>query len=141
MPAIKSIDHIAEKYARVTPGRTPDYETGVRNPRRDWLTATIEQMEAWVAGIQEAIANGSWARGLEKAGTEKWKRKTLEKGPARWGQGVRMAQPDFHAGFKPYRDEIERIELPPRGPKGDPRNLERVRIIAEALHALKMRIG
>jgi hypothetical protein len=33
---------------------------------------------------------------------------------------------------------IESIQLPPRGPKGDPRNIERVRVIAQALRARKL---
>ncbi|GAH18713.1 unnamed protein product, partial [marine sediment metagenome] len=36
MAEIRSIDHIAKKWSRVTPQRRADYEFGVNNPRRDW---------------------------------------------------------------------------------------------------------
>jgi len=54
---------------------------------------------------------------------------------------VRLARVDYEEGFKPYRDLIASIDLPPRGPRGDPSNIDRVRIIAERLHALKRSIS
>lgn len=140
MAEIKTTAEIAEKWERVTPGRVRDYEEGVRRPRRDWADATAASAEAWAQGVQSAIVDGRFAGRVRAVGTEKWQRKTLEKGPTRWAHGVSISGSDFAAGFDPYRDEIARIDLPPRGPKGDPRNLERVRIIAEALHALKLRL-
>ena len=140
MPAIKPTAVIAEKWERVTPSRVPDYEAGVRNPRRSWEDATAESAESYAMGVTAAVADGRFESGVRRAGDEKWRRKTLLKGPGRWAEGVRVSGDDFASGFDPYRDEIERIVLPPRGPRGDPRNLERVRIIAERLHALKLRI-
>jgi len=138
MPAIKSTAEIAEKWSRVTPGRTRDYTDGIETPRRDWADATTAATENWEAGVQEAIAQDRFRFGVRNAGTRKWREKTLLKGPNRWAEGVRISAPDFREGFDPYRDEIERINLPPRYPRGDPRNLERVRIIAERLHALRL---
>jgi len=141
MPEIKPTAEIAEKWERVTPGRVRDYEDGVRRPRRDWADATAGAAAAYAQGVQEAIADGRFEGRVRAVGTRKWQEKTLQKGPTRWAQGVSVSGADFAAGFDPYRDEIERIVLPARGPKGDPRNLERVRIIAEALHALKVRLA
>lgn len=141
MPDIPPIAEIAEKFERVTPGRVPDYTAGVQHPRRDWGDATVAAAGVYTEAMTAALAAGRFALGVTKAGTRKWQEKTISKGPTRWAQGVRMAGVDFARGFQPYRDEIERIVLPPRGPRGDARNLERVRIIAEALHALKLRIG
>lgn len=140
MPAIKPIGVIAEKWGRVTPLRTRDYELGVENPRRPWEASTIAAADTYEQGIIEAIADERFQHGVRAAGDEKWRSKTLEKGPTRWAQGVRISEPDYQAGFAPYRDEIERIVLPPRGPRGSPANIERVRIIAERLHALRLRI-
>ncbi len=36
MPVIKSSAKIAEKWAKVTPQRSAEYEDGVRNPTKDW---------------------------------------------------------------------------------------------------------
>lgn len=138
MPPIKPTAVIAEKWGRVTPMRTRDYELGVEHPRRDWADATMEATEAWETGIQQAIQNDTFRFGVRNAGTRKWQEKTLQKGITRWAEGVRISEADFRTGFDPYRDEIERIDLPPRFARGDPRNLERVRVIAEALHQLRL---
>ncbi|MBA7577503.1 hypothetical protein ES708_19356 [subsurface metagenome] len=138
---IKSIAAIAEKWERVTPLRSQDYLDGVRTTRKDWETETVAAAENYAIGVTQAIAENRFERGVAKVGTEKWRRNSIEKGGTRWGQGVRMAGPEYARGFAPYRDELEAIDLPPRGPRGDPRNIERVRVIAERLHALKLRIG
>jgi len=138
---IKSIAAIAEKWERVTPLRSQDYIDGVRTTRKDWEAETIAAAENYIQGVQEAITNGRFQRGVSKAGTEKWRKNTIEKGGTRWGQGVRLGGIEYARGFAPYRDALEALVLPPRGPRGDPRNIERVRVIAETLHALKMQIG
>lgn len=140
MPPIKSTASIAEKWGRVTPGRTRDYTDGISNPRVDWERATIAAHDAWVQGIQEAMQRDAFRQGVTRAGTHKWQAKAMEKGPGRWAEGVRISEADFRTGFDPYRDEIERIDLPPRYARGDERNLERVRVIAVALHALRLRL-
>ena len=133
MPLVKNIAKIAEKWARVTPQRSADYEAGVKDPVRDWATNTVAANAAWKAGIAEASAKDRFSKGVQKVGTEKWKRKAVEVGPARFSQGVQVAQPDYEKGFAPFRDTIEKTVLPPRFAKGDPRNIDRVRVIAAAL--------
>jgi len=138
MPKIRSAEEIAAKYARVTPARSTDYAEGVKAPKKDWKTETANAQDAWAAGVQEAVSRGGFAKGVTKVGTEKWQRKAVELGTARWGAGVTAAKGDYQSGFAPYRDTIERTELPPRGPKGDPRNFERVVKLGTELHRKKL---
>ena len=139
MPAIRSAREIAEKWARVTPGRAPDYEAGVKNPKKDWETQTLKAADAYREGVQAAISEGRFEKGVRKAGTSKWQTKAVKLGVPRWGPGVAAAKDAYEKGFAPYRDIIERIELPPRRPKGDPGNIDRVRVIAMALHEAKVK--
>jgi hypothetical protein len=141
MPAIKDISAIAEKWARVTPGRSADYAAGVQNPRKDWAKETEESAERQAAGVTAAISEDRFRKGVVQAGTEKWKRQALAKGVSRWGQGIQLAKQDYEAGFRPYAEAIRNLNLPARGPKGDPRNIERVRVIADTLFNLKRRMG
>jgi hypothetical protein len=138
MAEVKSSASIREKWARVTPQRSEDYKIGVQSPRRDWAAAAIAQKDVHKAAMVEAGAKDSFAKGVTKAGTDKWKSKALQKGPGRFAEGVMVAGPDYEAGFAPYRDEIERTTLPPRFPKGDPRNISRVATIAAALRKKKL---
>lgn len=135
---MKAITDIASKWVRRASAASPEYEAGVRSPKEDWMAETVAAEPAFEAGISDAIGRKAFGKGVREAGTEKWQRKTLAVGPARFGPGVSAAQSDFAAGFGPYRDAIERIVLPVRGRRGDPANIERVRVLADALHSQKV---
>lgn len=129
--------NFAEKWARVTPQRTQDFEEGVANPRRSWEEATAESNDNWKQGVQKASQEDRFKKGVSAAGDDKWRRKTTELGGQRFGQGVQAAESDYQQGFEPYAQVIQNTKLPPRFPKGDPRNLERVKAINEALRRKK----
>lgn len=138
MAKIRSIAHIAEKWATVTPQRASDYQEGVKNPKKNWAEEAIKAEEVYKEAVTKAAAEGRYGKGVSGAGQEKWQKRTLAKGPSRFSEGVMIARPDYEKGFAPYRDAIEGVELPPRAPKGDPRNIERVAVIAKILHAVKV---
>lgn len=137
MAAIRSIEDIATKWSTVTPQRVADYEAGIRNPRKDWKTQAVESNAAWKAGVTAAITADRFAKGVSRAGTAKWQEASLEKGVTRWGPGVALAKDTYAAGFGPFRDAISRVQLPPRFPRRDPRNLDRVKAITDALGKTK----
>ena len=138
MAEIKALSAIADKWTRVTPGRTSDYKLGIQNPKRDWADEALAAKENWKAGIDAAAAKDLFAKGVAKAGTSKWKEKALKKGPGRFAEGVYIAGPDYEKGFAPFHAAIERVDLGPRFPRRDPRNLERVKKIVDALVAEKI---
>jgi hypothetical protein len=80
-----------------------------------------------------AAASDAYGKGIVKAGTAKWQDRAIKKGPGRFAEGVMIGGDDYGKGFAPYRDEIEKTVLPPRFPKRDPRNIQRVATIALAL--------
>ncbi|GAI73243.1 unnamed protein product [marine sediment metagenome] len=134
---VKSAIKIGAKWARVTPERTVDYEEGVRNPLKDWATETKAAEPRYEEGIKASIARKAFGKGVDRVGTEKHKAKTILKGIPRWPEGVRLAEKDMVAGMKPVVAALEGITLPPRYATGDPRNIERVKIIQQTLHKLK----
>lgn len=138
MAEIKSLAAIRDKWTRVTPGRTEDYKLGVQNPKRDWAEETEAAKDNWKAGIDAAAAKDLFSKGVVKAGSRKWQEKALKKGPGRFAEGVYIAGPDFQEGFAPYREAIARVDLGPKFPRRDPRNLERVRRVVEALIEVKV---
>jgi len=135
---IRDVGSIAEKWARVTPERSEDYRLGVTSPKEDWKTKTEAAKEIWKAAMTKAVADDRFGKGVAKVNTDKWRSKALSKGVARFGEGVAVAKPDYESGFKPYRDLIAGISLPPRYPRGDVRNIERVKVIANTLHLAKV---
>jgi len=141
MAAIKSIADIGKKFIDVTPGRSAQYEEGVKNPKVDWETATAAAEDRFEEGITKAISLKSFGKGVKDAGTAKYKDGVIKKGVARWPAGIRLALAAFVKGYGPYRDEIERTTLPQRYARRDPRNLDRVAAIDKALGELKERQG
>jgi len=139
MPAIKSMKDIAEKWTRVTPARSEDYRLGIESPKKDWEDETVNAEPRYKAGVTKAAAEGRFGRGVKKAGTAKWKEKALRVGPTRFSEGVMIGGPAYEEGFAPFRDVIERTELPPRAAKGDPANIARVAAIAKALYEKKVK--
>lgn len=139
MPAIRSAAEIAEKWSRVTPGRSSDYQAGIAKPKVDWEAATKGAAGAYEAGVAAAIADKRFARGVTKAGTRRWQEKATVVGVGRWGPGVAAAVADYESGFAPFRDVIEKTVLPPRRMAGDPANIDRVRALATALNTAKIK--
>ncbi len=135
---IKSAAEIAQKYSRVTPLRMEDFEDGIRATSPDeYEDPTIAAEPNYERGVQQAISRKAFSAGVEGSG-QKWKEKSLNLGPARFADGTREATQAFAQGFAPFRDVIANLTLPPRGPTGDPKNIERVRAVDEALRKAKV---
>lgn len=137
MAKTKTAAQSAKKWARVTPARSEDYAEGVATTDQDWATNTAAAEDRYKAGIQKAVSRGAFGKGVKAAGQDKWKKNTLEKGTRRWGEGVQAAEQNYQIGFEPYAAVIASTTLPPKYPKGDPRNLERTRVMNEALRKKK----
>lgn len=139
MPKVKPGS--AERWSRRAAAATPDYEAGIRNPRAPWAASAAAAEPTWAAGVQAAAQAKRFGAGVRRSGDQKWQDKALRLGAPRYGTGVAEAVGDYESGVAPYLAVIESTQLPPRGPKGDPRNLDRVRVITEALRRRKMASG
>ena len=139
MAGIRSLQFIVERYKRITPGRAREFEEGVKNPKEQWEPETIAAAEAYNDGVRDAIERGAFAGGVRAAGQSHYVDMSLRKGVPRFRHGVEIGIPFYQRNFAPFREVIAGVELPPRKPKGDPSNLERVAVIAQALHAERRR--
>ena len=141
MPAAKvaPLSMIGEKWNRRSASAGPEYEAGIRNPRTPWAAASNSSKASWTAGVTLAAQRDAYGKGVTAAGDQRWSQKSIEKGPARFSQGVAVSEADYASGFAPFRDAIERVDLPPRGPRGSEQNYARVAPIGKALAQLKRR--
>lgn len=135
---IKPLSKIADKWGANSALAGDSYREGVQSPRRSWAASAAAADEARRAGLVEADARNAFVNGVNAAGDVKWKTNSAVLGPARFRQGVQNAKPVFSAGFSKYHGVIAGVTLPPRGPKGSPENIERVRTIADALHQARV---
>lgn len=140
MPAIKTLDFISAKWKRVTALSSESYKEGVENPKTDWAKATAAAEDNYNKGVQAAIQQKRFGKGVRKAGTSKWQQGAVLKGTTRWPEGIRLSGTAYQDGFAPFREVILTTTLPARGPKGDPKNIDRVRIMAEALHKKRLQL-
>jgi len=142
MPKIRPVAEIAAKWAEVTPRREAFYKAGIERPKEIWEEKSVAAADAWGAGVTTAVAENRFAKGVAKVGQAKWSFGALEKGVkmGRWREGVAISKDIYAKEFTPFRDTIEATVLPARGPKGDPRNIDRVAAIAAALHAKKLEL-
>ena len=141
MPAVKSLDRSAAKWIRQASTSGPEYEAGIQNPRRSWMEATSAAESNYEQGVNKAIASKRFGKGVAKAGDAKWKKNSLEKGPRRWIEGISVSEEAYKRGFAPYRTALEGLTLPARGPKGDPKNINRVAAVAKKLHDTKLELA
>jgi len=139
MAKIRSMGKIAEKYGRVTPGKASELEAGLRDPKKNWEEETLAASEAYNAGVSDAISRGAFAKGVSAAGQAAYLDPALKLGVKRYRDGVTYGVPKYNKKFAPFRDVIEGTTLPPRGAVGDPGNIDRVRVIAAALHDAKIK--
>lgn len=117
---------------------TDDYVQGIQNPRADWAQATSAAEGNYEQGIQEAISKKRFGKGVKRAGSASQIAGAIGKGKDRYAGGVSAAESKYASRVQPFLDVIANVSLPPRGPKGDPRNFDRVVIIAKALRAKKL---
>ncbi len=137
---VKPADTSAAKFQRRASAAGEDYKAGVNNPKRPQLEAAIAAAPAWAAGLQQAIADNRFVKGLNHAGPTKWKEHSTGKGALRYPQGVATAGPAWQKNTTPYLVAISNLTLPTKGPKGDPGNFARSSVVGTALHALKLSI-
>lgn len=137
--AVPSASDCAAKWAEVTPMRASHFAAGVKNPRRSWKSETLAAEDRYKAGVIKAANEGRFGRGVTRAGDEKWQRKTVDVGTARFGPGVTAARDDYESAVAPYLSVIAGVTPPERYPTGDERNLLRVAAYSKPLHEKKIK--
>ena len=138
MPPVRDLTNSASKFATRAAAAAGDYAFGVKNPRRPWQAATSGAVETYNAAMAASLAQGSFAKGVSKSSDAEWQSAAAGKGATRFGPGAAAAKDKWQRKFSPFAAIISGITLTPRGPKGDPANLNRVAQIATALHAAKV---
>jgi len=134
---VKDAATVAKKWATRAGAAGQDYAAGVTSTTKDWASDTAQAAPAWAAGVQQAAANGSFAKGVNAAGTAKWKAKASGVGAQRYPGGVAAASQYYQNGITAVLQVLSGITLPARSPKGDPANLQRVALVTQALRKMK----
>lgn len=92
-------DQIAEKQVRRAQASTQDYKNGVNSVKEAPGKKAAEAVDRYAAGIQKAIADGSYVDGCNSVSLSEWQNRTVNKGAANYAPGIVAAQQtiaDFH---------------------------------------------
>lgn len=136
---VKPIGEVVEKFGRRASQATDDYRHGVETTGKDWAPLTAAAEQSYEEGVTAAISRKAFSKGVKSAGTDKWRRGASGKGADRYAPGVRDSLDAYQRGVQPYLDELARLTLRPRGPRGSDSNYERSKQVGQALH--KKRVG
>lgn len=136
--AVKSISAAATKWAARAGVAVNDYTQGVATSQKDQAALAAAAQPQWAAAVAAAANAGTFAAGLNRAGTAGWKNGVATKGAQRYAPGVSAAQPKYTARFGPFLSVIAGLDLGQRFPRGDPRNQQRSVIVQTALNKARM---
>jgi hypothetical protein len=137
---VTALNLIVEKWRRNASNARPSYEEGIQNPRFPWANSASKAKQTYADAVQRAIELDLYSKGVQAAGDEKWRTRSLSLGAARYTAGIAASQSAYEMGFAPYRQVLEGLNLPPKYARGDERNIERVAVIARALHDKRMQL-
>jgi hypothetical protein len=138
-PRVPNVGMVASKWARRAASAGEEYRMGVESTQASWQAASTAAAGSYKQAVADAASKGRYEKGVGRVGDAKWKKGAVEKGPARFAQGVAVAEADYSSQFAPYLEVIGRTDLPPRGPAGAEGNYLRVAAIGKALRALRDR--
>ena len=139
--AVKDVAAAAQKFVTRAQAAGADYTAGVQNAGPSWAAATKASADSWSQGVQDAAANGRFAKGVTAASTNKYQTRAATVGPQRFAQGVAGAKDTWAAATQPFLNTIAGLNLPARQPKGSPANYARVQAVGDALRAKKLQGG
>jgi hypothetical protein len=133
---VKDVNASAKKWSTRANAASGDYTTGVASTQKDQASLAADAAPLWAASVQQAVANGTFQKGVLKAGTAAWKNGVATKGSQRYGQGVAAAGNNYATGVAPFFAALQSVNLPPRNPKGN--NAQRSQMVVDALIKAKL---
>lgn len=134
---MKTASQSSQKYADRAGAASGDYVKGAQETTKDQAAAAIAAAPIYAQAVQQAVSNGSYAKGLQKSGKAGWLAGVTSKGGNRYGEGVSSAAPKYATESAKYDSARSAASSLPRGIKGSAGNIARVTAVVNALRAAK----
>ena len=135
---VKSLAATQRKWGEVTPARSQEYATNAAASGPRWEQGALAAAPNYGAAVRAGNIEARLSAGIRRAGAAKYARKIRDVGAGRFGTGVSAAVQDFGAAVGPYLQAIASVDLPPRRPRGDPGNYQRVNAVGTTLHQRRL---
>ncbi len=134
----KSLEQTTKNWEGAIPRVAAAYSEGIAGAQ-NVIQKAIAAEDNYAAGVSQAVANKSRAKGLAKISDEDWRQAALKKGAVRIGQGMTEAKGKFSSGMSEVLSVIQGVTLPARTQDPAANVDNRVKPLAVALHAMKNR--
>ncbi len=135
----RNTSEVARKWQRNLAASGESARAGVAAVSRNPAEAAAAREDAYVNGVQRAVSNGKWRRGLQRVTLADWQRAMTEKGIPRMGQGAQSALPkveNFLSAWLPHMDALkQKLANMPRGDI----EANKARMLAAVDHAASFR--
>lgn len=135
---IKDVGSLSKKFVQRAQTAGGDYADGVKNSGGDWEANTKNAEDNYSAGVQQAITDKRFGKGVAAAGAGKWVQKATTLGAQRYPGGVAASEGDWAKGVAPHLQAMASMTLPARRPKGDPQNMQRAQAVAALNRQIKL---
>jgi len=135
---VKPLEDTVRRWVEETPRRSPYYEAYTPAAASRWEANATAAAPVYKAAVTAPDIDRRFAGGIKRVKASKFERKVRAVGVARFGPGITAAREDYSSGVSPYLSELAALDIPPRKPRGDPGNLERVRAIFDSLHKKRL---
>lgn len=116
---MKNAQAVAAKWASNTGRASESIRTGVQAVTVNPAERAIARQDAYAAGVQRAIAEGRYRRGLSRVTLQSWQDAMITKGLPRIASGASAAQPKMAAFLEKFLPHLEagrqRLQQMPRG--------------------------
>lgn len=133
---VKDTSAVAAKYVQRAGAASKDYADGVAAAGGDWEQGAKNGEQNYVQGTQDAIARGAYGKGVTGSAS-KYVANATKLGANRYGPGVQNGVGAYTAGVQPFLDKLKSLQLPPKGPRRSPQNMQRAQMVAAELGKLK----
>lgn len=135
---VPSASDVAKKWAGRAAGASGEYSKNAAAAASDWESGAKGGASNYKLGVSAGNIEARFSAGISKAGASKYARKVTDVGGSRYSDGVAHGEADMQNGISAVLGTISSVTLPPRRPRGDPANLQRVAAVATALSSKRL---
>jgi len=138
MPKTIGVERSTAKWIARARVAGPDYEAGVKAPKRAWEAAAAGAADTFHKAVSAPDTKTLFVRGIHRAGDARWSEMATTKGVDRFARGVELSEKYYRSQMADILGQIEAVKLKPRGPRGAAENYMRVKDIGDKLHAWRL---
>lgn len=116
---MKNVTDVVNKWANNLAAATTSIQQGVQQVTTSPTQLAAANPNAYLAGVQKAVASGKWQAALQKVSLADWQNAMIQKGVPRIASGAAAAKPKmaaFMTQFLPYLQQgVQNLQTMPRG--------------------------